>query len=167
MEHLIVELGNHAKIRAILEQYLSPQFFKEYDTAVRNATLRFIRLSEQHLRAAILASKNKKLWRTTVSRAYYACYSASRALRYLVTGNISMGEVADHKKIGELPNDFPDRLKWADVLVEMRNDRNLADYQPWSNSLKELAVQPSLTLVLAENFVREAKKYLKSRGVRI
>lgn len=46
MDFSIVDIGNHAKVRAILQQYLSPKFLVEYDAAVRDATIQFIRLSE-------------------------------------------------------------------------------------------------------------------------
>jgi uncharacterized protein (UPF0332 family) len=167
LEHLIVELGNHAKVRSILQKYLSLNFIQEYDAAVRKATSRFIRLAEQHLQSAIQASKNKKLWRTTVSRAYYACYGASRAVRYLVIGHVLIGDPKDHDKIGELPDDFPGQRQWKIVLNNMRKDRNRADYEPWTKSLKELSGTPKLTLEKAIDFVRISKEYLRKKGVKV
>jgi len=163
----IVDLGNHAKVRTILQQYLSAEFVAEYDAAVKEATIRFMRLAEQHLQEARQAGRNKKHWRTMVSRAYYACYSASRAVRYFVTGFVALEDVKDHEKIGELPGDFRDRKQWQDILFEMRKDRNRADYAPWTTTQRMLFAQPAKILARAEAFVQETKAYLRKRGVQL
>jgi len=60
-----------------------------------------VRLAQSHLRFAKTAT-GRDAWRQKVSRAYFACYLASRAVRLAVSGHYNT-ESKDHKNIGELP----------------------------------------------------------------
>jgi hypothetical protein len=73
-------------------------------------------------------------------------------------------EADDHKKIGDLPDGFPSRAVWADVLTKFRADRNLADYD---HSVRAAALEYSAGEYLAHagNFLKEVKTYLRSEGI--
>jgi len=73
--------------------------------------------------------------------------------------------VDDHKKVGDLPQDFPERSKWSTFAVELRRDRNLSDYDPWHEIKKKLTYSPGEALATSTEFVKVCRQYLKLRGV--
>jgi hypothetical protein len=72
--------------------------------------------------------------------------------RSIDTKNVEL--VEDHKKVAELPNDFPGLAGWNDILTQMRRDRNLADYDAWPDCRAQLNARPSRTVELASQFVQ-------------
>lgn len=72
----------------------------------------------------------------------------------------------DHKKVGELPDDFPDKEKYENELPELREDRNLCDYDHIS-TLNDMKIGINETLVLVNEFVHVSKEYLKNRNVNL
>jgi hypothetical protein len=98
-----------------------------------------------------------------VSRCYYAAYNVSKCVRYCVNGSVKF-DASDHKMVGDLPNDFPARASWSTFLVELRQDRNFADYEPWAKTKSRLSHAPNHSVEYAERFVRECKVYLRERG---
>jgi len=151
-------------VRRGLEGVLETPSLAAYDEAVKTTCRYHITLASDHLAAA--RSSKGPHWRTRVSRAYYAAYAASRAVRFYVTGGFS-SEVEDHKKVAELPDDFPGLADWNDALTQMRHDRNLADYDAWPDCREKLNKPPLDTFDLASRFVQEAKRYLRARGVTV
>jgi hypothetical protein len=161
MPELPRDFPNHQKVRRGLEGLLEAPALAAYDEAVKNICRHHIALASAHLAAA---RPTQRHWRTRVSRAYYAAYSASRAVRFYVAGGFS-SEVEDHKKVADLPKDFPRLADWNDTLTQMRHDRNLADYDAWPDCREQLNKPPSRTVDLASEFVQETKSYLHARGV--
>ena len=72
----ILELGNHAKALQVLRQVGSTVDFAWYNAAVFDVARRWLLLGECHLRAAKSLEGRPREWRSVVSRAYYAAYSA-------------------------------------------------------------------------------------------
>src|SRR5712692_8702894 len=119
---------NLQKVVSCLGGVLLPAEIEKITAELYRNVRQALRLSEGHLRSARSAkTQGMGAWRQVVSRGYYSCYSASRAVRLAKTGVFSM-EVDDHKRVGDLPDSFPDRAVWADILTKFRADRNLADY---------------------------------------
>ena len=119
---------NLRKVVSCLSGVLAPAEIQKINDELFRNVRQGLRLSEDHLRFALAAAtQGAASWRHIVSRGYYCCYCASRAIRLGKTGVFST-EVEDHKKIGDFPDGFPDRDKWADILTKFRADRNLADY---------------------------------------
>jgi hypothetical protein len=121
-----------------------------------------IGLARAHLRFA-KSTGGPSNWRQRVSRAYYACYCASRAVRLAQHGGFST-DVEDHKKIGQLPDDFPRRDVWAELFVKFRGDRNLADYDPTVGA-SALEHTTREYVERADRFLRDAVAYLRSKGL--
>ena len=121
-----------------------------------------LKLSRQHLLFAKKLNSNSD-WRQKVSRAYYCCYNASKAVRLLCSGEYSQ-EGADHKKIGDLPKDFNKQSSWTNFLIQFRSDRNLADYDH-DKKCSDLKMPPKQYIEQTELFFNDAKKYLKDRGI--
>ena len=155
---------NLRKVANCLNGILSPSQIRKITAELHRNVRLALQLSECHLHSARAArTHGAGAWRQVVSRGYYCCYCASRAVRLAETGSFSM-ETDDHKKIGDLPTGFPSGALWADILTKFRADRNLADYD---HSVRVTALEYTATKYLthAENFLKEVKKYLRIEGV--
>ena len=155
---------NLRKVILCLTGVLSPAELEKIKAEIHRNVRQALQLSGVHLRAARAARTQRPgNWRQMVSRAYYCCYCASRALRLAETGTFST-EVEDHKKVGDLPDSFPSRARWADILTKFRADRNLADYDHSAHS-GDLEYTAEQYLTHAESLLAEIKLYLRSQGV--
>jgi uncharacterized protein (UPF0332 family) len=152
---------NLLKVARCLSQVLRPRDIDKIKHELKQNVRQALRLAEAHLRFARSAAGNAG-WRQKVSRAYYCCYCASRAVRLSKTGVFST-QVDDHKKVGDLPDAFEDRLVWADILTKFRADRNLADYDHTVSS-SALEYPPDDYVAHAAEFLKQAKKFLRSEG---
>jgi hypothetical protein len=160
------KIRNHIELRNILVAIGKGIEFSWFDDATATICRRCFRLSQQHLRIAGQLAISNRNWRSTISRCYYAAYNASRSVRYLVSGFVKLdGE--DHKHVGDLPDDFPDRANWSNFTVELRRDRNTADYEPWDRIRRSLTFDPDEALEKTHGFVRVCRDYLKQKGVRL
>lgn len=155
---------NLHKVISCLQGVLGPAEIDKITAELHRNVRQALRLSEVHLHFAFEAQRcGRGAWRHVVSRGYYCCYCASRAVRLAKSGNFSM-EPDDHKRIGELPADFPSKDIWADILTKFRADRNLSDYDHRSG-VTQLEYRPQDYLNKAKKFLLDSKKYLKSQGV--
>ena len=159
-DHFLLRINPRKVIRSLASIISASERAKVEDEVRRNVK-QLLRLSQAHLRFARHAA-GPSGWRQRVSRGYYSVYSMSRALRLEVSGKYSL-ESTDHKKIGDLPADFPSVERWKDFLTKFRADRNLADYDH-SVSETDLELRSDKYLAGAEEFLVDAKKYLKARG---
>ena len=73
---------------------------------------------------------------------------------------------SDHKKIETLPDDFPNKNKYANRLGVLRDDRNLCDYDHTAK-LTDLVVGAKDATELTQQFLNDAQGYLKRRGVNL
>lgn len=155
---------NLQKVASCLSGVLLPEELAKITSELHRNVRQALRLSEIHLRFARASrGQGRGAWRQVVSRGYYCCYCASRAVRLTKTGVFSM-ETDDHKKIGDLPDGFPSRAVWADILTKFRADRNLADYDH-SVSASALEYSADQYIAHAGNFLEDVKIYLRSEGV--
>lgn len=159
-ERRFIELvRNHGEMRHQLTELAMVQDMAALQHHVAAVAGCWFRLGEEHLAEARVCAK-VPLARTVYSRSYYAAYSASKAIRYVVKGFASLrGD--DHRAVAELPDKFPNVDKWTARLTEMYRHRLFADYDNWRNSAAELSLTPDDTLQSAEEFIRECRKYLK------
>lgn len=96
---------------------------------------------------------------------YYAAFAASRATRLYVGGTYST-DVADHKKISDFPDDFPDKARYSNKLSILREDRNTCDYDHASRAA-DLIIPTAEAVSLVKEFLEDTKKYLASKGLMI
>ncbi len=97
--------------------------------------------------------------RAVYSRAYYAAYNASKAVRYVVRGSVSLhGD--DHKKVADLPGSFPDVDSWVSKLPLLYEHRLRADYDNWSDTASENVLAPADCLAIAADFLEAAEQFL-------
>lgn len=103
--------------------------------------------------------------RAAYSRAYYAAYNASKAVRYLKSGWVSL-KGDDHQRAGpDLPSDLPDVSKWSEIISLLLEHRLRADYDNWSDTFGANSVMPEEAVELAKSFVDAAYIYMKTLGV--
>jgi hypothetical protein len=126
----------------------------------RNVVALF-RLGEEHLQFA--QGIPSRLWRQRISRLYYAALNVKRAVTLHYSGEFST-DVSDHKNIGDLPSGFPDPNTYSTRLVNLRDDRNLADYSHLSSE-SDLIIKPADGDILVTNFLTHARSFLQGRGV--
>jgi len=120
-----------------------------------------LKLSKEHLRFS-KSIKNKQEWRQKISRAYYSCYIASRAIRLGVSGVYDQ-TVKGHEQITILPDDFENKNIWSNFLTQFRSDRNLADYDHDKKD-NNLEYTPKEYINKTDEFYTLTEKYLRLRG---
>ncbi|WP_144058187.1 hypothetical protein [Novipirellula maiorica] len=157
----VLNLNPHKTMRC-LAGILTPAEISKIQDEINANAIQLMRLADAHLRFAKSAS-GQLSWRQRVSRGYYSCYSASKAVRLAVQGTYDT-DVKDHKQIGDLPAGFPNRQTWKDLLTKFRADRNIADYDH-SETENALELPSTQYLDEATAFIAEAKAFLRDRGV--
>ncbi len=152
---------NPRKVQRCLQGILTQNELHKIEAAVRANVRQLLALGRLHLSTAVRLT-GPRTWRQAVSRGYYACYAASRAVRLANSGYYSQ-ETKDHERVGELPDDFPDKMKWKDTLTKFRADRNVADYD---HTLRERDLEMSSDDYMrhARQFLRTTAEYLRARG---
>jgi hypothetical protein len=163
-QDLFLKLRNHGEVRRILDSVAAGADLSWFDQAAIDVCKRWFRLGQHHLQIAKRLQPSPRDWRSIVSRSYYAAYNASKCVRYYVNGSVKL-DADDHKHVGDLPDDFPQRAYWSTFLVELRHDRNLADYEPWDHVRKSLTYPASTAVGRTTMFLQQSKHYLKGRGV--
>ncbi|HBT76328.1 MAG TPA: hypothetical protein DEB39_05245 [Planctomycetaceae bacterium] len=101
-------------------------------------------------------------WRHKKSRLYYAAYNVARSIRLHYDGVYST-DSEDHKKVGNLPNDFPNLAKYQNDLPILRDDRNKCDYDHVASE-QDLFIGIDDTVTLVEEFIQDSRDYLKTKG---
>jgi uncharacterized protein (UPF0332 family) len=140
----------------------------DLDTASSDLTNRahhvglcWLRLALEHLDDAKAALRSRRD-RSSYSRSYYAAYNASKAIRYVVQGSVSL-KGDDHKQAPDLPDDFEDVAKWASAITNLYEHRLKADYDNWTVTQAEMSLTPGESVALAQEFVRRAAVYLEGK----
>ena len=121
----------------------------------------WLRLAFEHLDDAKTALASGRD-RSSYSRSYYAAYNASKTIRYVVEGTVSL-KGDDHLKAPDLPNDFPDVEKWSSVISDLYEHRLKADYDNWALTRMEMLLTPAETVAFAEEFIVNARIYLERK----
>ncbi len=126
----------------------------------------WLQLAFEHMqdaKAAMASGHNRSVY----SRSYYAAYNASKSVRCIVNGSVSL-TADDHKKAQDLPDDFPEVEKWAADITSLREHRLRADYDNWGASGSEHSLPAKDVIDLAEQFLSEAKQYLEAKfGIKL
>jgi len=159
--HLLRAGANVRKLKDNLAYIVDSVAISAIETEICTNVAQLYVLGRRHYFFAL--RQNNRSWRQKMSRLYYAAYSVSRAVRLCVTGEYSM-DSSDHKRIEILPDDFPNKNKYANRLGALRDDRNLCDYDHTAK-LADLVVGVNDAVDLVAQFLKDAQSYLKNRGV--
>ena len=122
----------------------------------------WFQLSLEHLEDAKCSLAAARL-RATFSRSYYAAYNASKAIRYIVEGAVSVTGDDHAKASSEMPDDFPDVAKWSEVVTNLYEHRLRADYDNWEATAAENSLTAQAAFNLASEFVDRCRLYLSNR----
>jgi hypothetical protein len=153
------EVPNHNEFFRKLDRLGLPDAGLMVRTQAHKLGLRWLRLGTTHLREARAASKAKAT-RAAYSRAYYAAYNASKAVRYITAGFVSL-KGDDHQKAAELPGDFPDAAKWSQSVTRLYEQRLRADYDNWRGVGFTMDVRTAVDE--SAGFVAACKAYLRDK----
>ena len=161
MQSEFLKVGNPNKIANAYQGVLDPAAILLIREQARHHTAAMYKLGVSHYRFAI--SLSRPHWRQKISRLYYAGYNVSKSVRFDSDGNHS-SDVKDHQKVGSLPDDFPNRATYENELKNLRNDRNLCDYDHIAMA-SDLLKSTKYYKHLITEFLRDAHDHLRTRGV--
>jgi len=156
-----LKAGNPRKIISCYSMLLGDTFTRGVEAEIAVHTTAIFALATSHFEFA--ERQRSSEWRQKISRYYYACYNGSKALRFQVDGAFS-ADVSDHKKVGELPSDFPNRDYYKNKMESMRTDRNSCDYDH-AVMVADLLDTPENIGQFTRDFLDQVKAYCNARGL--
>ena len=161
--HILLASSNPRKLIANLQNCLDEAELEKLEESLKANAVGLYRLGEEHYKFA--RGLGPSCWRQIISRSYYGAFNAARSVRLYVDGHYS-AEVSGHKSAINLPEDFPDTATFANRIKNLREDRNLCDYD---HTIKESDLVTSRTdaLDLTGGFLEHAKTFLKKKGVKL
>lgn len=159
--HLFNAASNPMKLMRNLAGILSPAEIDKIKQEVTDNVVSLFRLGEGHFTFAKSLSASQ--WRQRVSRFYYGAYNARRAVALKHDGSFSV-ESSDHKKMNSIPDSLANAGVYKIKLINLRDDRNLADYNHLAAEVDLLIPAADCEDVVAD-FLRDAKAYLIAEGV--
>lgn len=153
--------ANHQELdRKLTELHLSNPALGQHAEYVGAA---WFHLGDEHLAEVRSLLRLKPIpARAIYSRSYYAAYNASKGVRYLAFGFVSL-KGDDHGRVTELPVDFPDKEKWAKILSALYENRLRADYDNWSTTSAEFSESPRDAVQAAQEFIAVARNYINAK----
>jgi hypothetical protein len=152
---------NHGHFSDKLRKLDLPAAAAEVQKNAFHVGLRWIKLAQEHLVDAE-ASLSAGLRRSTFSRSYYATYNASKGVRYIVFGVVSL-KGDDHHKASDLPDDFPNTGKWAEMIPKLYEHRLFSDYDNWNSTASQHTLSPKEAFELAQQFLEDSRSYLSTK----
>lgn len=152
---------NHAEFAEKLRKLGLVNAANLVNANARYVGLRWMALGREHLDAAQCELRFGSE-RSAFSRAYYAAYNASKCVRYIVTGSVSL-KGDDHGEASELPDDFPDVDQWSETITRLYEHRLRADYDNWRSTASEMTLRAQDAVDLACRFVEATNDYLIER----
>jgi hypothetical protein len=158
---LVHEVTNHAEFRQKLTRLKLTSDFPVFDSAVVEVVTSWFKLAREHAEELNKLDPND-VPRAVYSRAYYAAYNASKAVRYMSLGIVSL-KGDDHRKVSELPDSFPSVDTWARDLQVMYQHRLRSDYDNWSQTSAEHTLKPIECAVLAHDFINVCSAFLRNK----
>ena len=151
-------LRNHGELKSTLVSLTMRSDLGVLDSHIAAIAGKWFELGRLHLNDALGLDVTASP-RAAYSRAYYAAYNASKAVRYVVRGTVSL-KGDDHKKIADLPDGFPNVDSWTSQLPLLYEHRLRADYDNWTNTTSENVLPPADCVKMAGDFISEAATFL-------
>lgn len=154
---------NPREMIRILSNIISDRAVKQLEKELKLQAIKLFHLGEAHFNFAKNLPDSE--WRQRVSRGYYGAYNCKRALSLYMSGQYST-DASDHKKISEIPDDFPQRETRVTRLRDLREDRNTSDYDHAATE-EDLLIDPKEAIEFCDSFIQDIKKYLYTNGCRV
>jgi len=146
-------------LEGLIDQNALTNLRKEID---RNVVLLF-KLGISHYQFACAAERTE--WRHRISRYYYGAYNVKRAVALKNSGQFST-DSSDHKAIDQIPSEMTNAAAFRVRLVNLRDDRNLADYSHLA-VVGDLLSPPDDWERFVHDFIESARQYLTSQQVQL
>lgn len=159
--HILLASGNAARMMRNLRGILDDAELAKINEAINRNAKQLFSLAKEHFDFAL--SVEARFWRQRISRLYYAAYNARRAINLVDSGRFST-DSSDHQSLSELPERLNKCATYKTVLKNLRDDRNLADYDHCATS-DDLLLQPDEALEHVTAFMGDVTSYLTERGV--
>ncbi len=159
--HILLAAPNTREMLENLRHVLDTSACDAIQQEINENVKALFALGEEHFQFAM--QSQKKFWRQRISRLYYGAYNVRRAVQLHFDG-VYQTDVSDHKKIGFMPDSFPNKKTYQQRLADLRNDRNLADYDHVADESDLLLTQDEAE-DLVTDFINDARNFLKNRGV--
>lgn len=159
--HLFNAGSNPMKVIRNLAGILSAAELAKLQQEIVANVVGLFRLGESHFTFA--QGVPTAQWRQKISRLYYGAYNVRRAVALKHDGSFAT-DVSDHKNVDSIPDRLANAGIYRIKLLNLRDDRNLADYN-------HLAIEADLLIsqvdceALVGDFIRDAKAYLNTEGV--
>lgn len=118
-------------------------------------------LGKEHFDFAKRSHKND--WRQRISRFYYGAYNVRRSIQLHYNG-VYNTDISDHQKVGELPASFPNDDIYSCYIEDLRDDRNMADYDHTASEGDLLHTQDEYEQSV-DDFIKDTYDFMKKRGV--
>lgn len=157
----LLNLGNPRKVKENLSGLLDAAALQLIESEIELNARGLLALARNQYRFALRQTRPN--WRQQVSRLYYAGYNASRAVRLYVHGEYST-DVKDHQRFDKLPNDLPNRARYANQFAVLREDRNACDYDHLFMA-GDLALGTQAATELVRDFLDDIVVYLRNSGL--
>ena len=149
---------NHAEFAEKLRRFGLEDAANVVSANARYVGLRWLALGRKHQDAARRELQSGSD-RAALSRAYYAAYNASKSVRYIVAGSVSL-KGDDHGEASDLPDDFPNVDRWSEAITRLYEHRLRADYDNWRSTTSEMTLSAREAVDLATGFLEAANDYL-------
>lgn len=158
--HLLLASSNSHKmlenLRHILDSAACSAIQDEIDENVRL----LLKLGNSH--HVFAKSLPKQHWRQRISRFYYGAYNVRRAVNLHKDGSYKT-DVDDHKKT-DIPQEIESFSTYQIRLRDLREDRNLADYDHTAVESDLILTQEEAERIVA-SFIADVEGYLGRRGI--
>lgn len=158
--HLLLASSNSHQMLANLRHILDPTACNAIQSEINVNVKLLFELGESH--HAFAKQLLNQYWRQRISRLYYGAYNVRRAVNLHESGSFRT-DVDDHKKT-ELPSGLNNASTYTIRLRDLREDRNLSDYDHTALESDLVLTQDEAELIVTD-FIADAKAYLVSRGV--
>ena len=143
--HILAASSNVRRMKTQLAGVLSGTALDAIEAAITENVVALYRLGKSHY------FFGKRQPKRAVSRMYYGAHNWRRAVSLAHDGSYSK-ETADHKT--GLPDNFPHKARFDARIRDLREDRNLADYDH-IRSLPDLIYSPEDHAILLEGQLNE------------
>jgi hypothetical protein len=159
--HLFNAASNPLKIIRNLAGILLATELDKIRAEVDVNVVGLFRLGQMHY--AFARSVAATEWRQRISRLYYGAYNVRRAVALKYDGTFST-DSSDHQNVDRLPDAVNNAATYRVKLKNLREDRNLADYNHLAQ-VADLLISPSDYEIMVTDFIEDATRYLTSQGV--
>jgi hypothetical protein len=159
--HILLAANNCQRLKRNLAHIIDSTAIQAIEDEINSTVSGLFRLGVEHYQFA--ASQSRAQWRQIISRLYYGAYNVSRSVRLHVDGHYHT-DSDDHKRVKNLPDDFPNKNTYSNQLESLRSDRNLCDYDHTADEA-DLLISSQDALALVQDFINEARNYLTNRGM--